>query len=291
MKAFALHLFNRKTHRTGEQGMTLVELLVAMLIGSILTYLTYNFFRTQEGNYNEIRTSSEMQQELRWAMQFLSEHVKLVGNAVPQTCGWKIIDSMNGAGDDPDSLTILGSFKSVVVTTTQNMANEAAQINCSSIDNVEVGDLAVISDGTFSEIFQITGIQGTRLLHNASLPWNDNEQLEHAYASGSTVTLLTMFTFHVSTDSTGHPNLMVSTQASSPQILAGDIDQFQVRYLLKSGTWVDDTDEPYDIREVEITLRARSPEPIRGYQDVSYGDAYKRIEIKNIIIPQNLVII
>jgi prepilin-type N-terminal cleavage/methylation domain-containing protein len=291
MEAFALHLPRGKAERSGERGMTLVELLVAMIIGSILTFLTFNFLRTQDGNFRESRSTAEMQQELRWAVQFLSDHVKLAGNAVPQTCGWKIIESADGAGDDPDSLTILGSFKSVVVTTTQAMAHEGSQISCSSVDDIEEGDLAVISDGTFSEIFRITGIQGVRLLHGSSPPWNDDDQLDHAYASGSTVTVLSRFTFHVEADSTGHPNLMVSTQSSSPQILAGDIDQFQVRYLLKSGSWVNNADDPYDIREVEITLRARSPEPIRGYQDVLYGDAYKRIEMKNVIIPKNLIII
>jgi type II secretory pathway pseudopilin PulG len=285
-------LFCKKpAEKSFERGITLVELLVSMTVGIILITFAFGFINSQTNNLNENRQTSEMQQELRWALQFTADHVKLSGNAVPTACGFKAIDNTDGASGTPDSLVILGSFKSLVVTTTQNMASENSQIECSSVDRIEQGDLIMISDGTFSELFAVTTITANRLSHDTALPWNDTNNLDHKYNAGSTLTVLTQFRFFVKTDTGGHPNLMVASQAYPAQVLAGDIDQFQVRFKMKSGSWSSDPDEIYDIREVEITLRARSPQPLKNYQDHDFGDAYKRVELKSMVIPKNLILI
>ncbi len=60
---------------------------------------------------------------------------------------------------------------------------------------------------------------------------------------------------------------------------------------MKSGEWADAVDYVYDLREIEVFLRARSPKQINGYQDTEHGDGYKRIELKTMVIPKNLIII
>jgi hypothetical protein len=86
---------------------------------------------------------------------------------------------------------------------------------------------------------------------------------------------------------------MTKTQAYPPQILGGDIENFQIRFKMKSGSWQNTvlSNEVYDIRQIEITLRARSPKPIKNYRDPIYGDGYKRLELKSIVIPKNIVVI
>jgi len=148
---------------SGERGVTLIELVVATTIATLLVTAVFQFFSTQSSSFIESRQNAEMQQELRWAMQFLSENVKLAGNGVPPISvdgtGFQVIDNANGANGASDSLSIIGSFRSLVITLDQNMGNEGAQIKCSDKGNVppipvenllEVGDLAVISDGTFT---------------------------------------------------------------------------------------------------------------------------------------------
>ena len=84
---------------------------------------------------------------------------------------------------------------------------------------------------------------------------------------------------------------MVQTQAYVPQILAGDIDNFQIRFKLKDNTWVDEPFELSDVRMLEITLRAMTPRPLKGYEDPVYGDAHKRVELKSIVIPRNIALV
>jgi prepilin-type N-terminal cleavage/methylation domain-containing protein len=276
-----------------QKGMTLIELLVSMTIGIILLTSAWSFFLKQGDSFMEQRQLAEMQQELRWASQFLSDHVKLAGNAFPPTSGWQVINNTDGSSGAPDSLTILGSFKSLIAVTAENMASATAAVKPDSIQKFETGNLVVLSDGTFLDLFLVTNITGGRLVHDTSLPWNADNSLDHIYGTGSTLTVIDQFNFYLKTDGAGHPNLMLRTQAYPEQLLAGDIDQFQVRFKMKSDLWQDTVvaNEVYDVRQIEITLRARSPQPLRNYRDPVYGDAYKRLELKTLIIPKNISIV
>jgi type II secretory pathway pseudopilin PulG len=272
--------------------MTLVEMMMALLISSILVTLIFQFFASQAASFEETRQTSEMQQELRWAINFVGEHLKLAGNGIPPTSGWALISNADG-GSNPDSLSVLGSFKSLVINTTQTMGNEGSQVKVDNTVGVESGDLAVISDGTFTEIFMITDINSLHLWHDTYPPWNDDNKLDHRYALDSTLSIVTNYTFYVGPDEDGNDALLVETQAYYPQVLLGNVDDFQIRFIMKNGDYQDEisADEIYDIRMIEITIRARTPEPIRDYVDPVYGDAYKRVEMQSVIIPKNITII
>ena len=272
-----------------ERGMTIMELMVAMLISSILVILMFQFFSSQANSFMEARQTAEMQQELRWALTYLSDHLKLAGNGMPPTSGWNVLENVDGSSSDPDTVKVMASYKSLIISTTLDMTSTASQVRVDDASGIEIGDLAVISDGTFQEIFMITGITaGNNLSHDASLPWNDDNRLDHTYDADSTVSIVTYYYFFIQQEVDGSSNLMVETQYYSPQVLLGDVDDFQIRFKLKDGSWVDETDETRDIRLVEIAVRARSPEPLKDYIDQQYGDAYKRLEMKTLAVPQNI---
>lgn len=272
-----------------ERGMTIMELMMAMMISSILVIMMFQFFSSQANSFMESRQSAEMQQELRWALTYLGDHLKLAGNGVPPTCGWKVLDNVDGPSGAPDTVKVIASYKSLVITTTQTMGNTGSQVKIDNNEGIEVGDLAVISDGTFQEIFLITAMSSDlHLWHDAWPPWNEDNQLDHKYVAGSSLTIVTYYQFFVEHEDDGTSNLMVQTQHYPPQVLLGDVDDFQVRLKLKDGSWVDETDLTTDIRMIEISVRARSPEPLKDYEDPHYGDAYKRLEMKTLVVPQNI---
>lgn len=290
-----------------QRGMTLVELLVAMVIGGILVTAIFQFLSVGSKNFLQNRDSSEMQQELRWAMQFLSAHIRLAGNIIPQVLisdtGYQVISNVNGSSGAPDSLTVIGSFRSMVITLDQTMSNESAQVKCSVkpttpavplSDLFVANDLAFISNGTYSEVFKITKVQGDLLYHETSSPWNSSASLDHAYEIQSSLSAVDIYSFYVKTDGTGHKNLMVITQSWPEQILVGDVEDFQVRFKMKSGTWKDTVEANEitlnEIRAVEVTMRTKSAKPLSGYRDSKYGDAYKHMELKSLIIPKSIAI-
>ena len=74
------------------------------------------------------------------------------------------IDPGNGPSDSPDTVTVLGNFKSILATLSQNMGNTGSQVKVYTTEGIEIGDLCVISDGTFSEIFLATDLTDTPYL-------------------------------------------------------------------------------------------------------------------------------
>lgn len=273
--------------------MTIIELVAAMTIGLILITLMFQFFVIQVQNFNEARMTSEMQQELRWATTYMSDRLKLAGNGVPQMSVFRVIDNFDG-GSGSDSVVVIGSYKSLVLSTTQIMGNQGAQVKVNDATQVEEGDLIVISypPNGWQELFLVTSITSIlHLWHAAAPPWNDDNKLNHTYPIGSLCTVVTSYSFFVRTDDDGHSNLMVQTQAYPPQILAGDIEDFQLRFKLKDGSWVNNPDNVSDIRMMELSLRARTPDPLQGYRDPVYDDEYKRIVLRSNVIPRNITLV
>lgn len=278
-----------------ESGMTVVELLVATTISLILLSIIFQFFIIQTRNFNEGRMNAEMQQELRWASIYIADRLKLAGNGIPPTSGFKVLDNFDGGTTLSDSVCVIASFKSLVLQTTQKMANEGSQIKVNDATGIEDYDLIVISyppEG-WQEVFMCTKMASSlHIYHDAYPPWNDDNKLDHRYPLGSIVTVVSNYSFFVEVDDEGRSNLMVQTQGPyGPQILAGDIDNFQVRFKLKDNSWIDEPDELSDIRMVEITIQAMTPTPIHGYIHPVYADAHKRIELKTIVIPRNIAMV
>ncbi len=278
--------------RKNESGMTVIELIVATTVSLILMTIIFDFFIIQTRNFNESKMTSDMQQQLRWASNYIAERLKLAGNGVPPTSGFKVLDNFDGGATGSDSVCVLASFKSLVLKTTLKMGNSGSQIKVSSAEGVEDYDLIVISypPSGWQEVFMATKMASDlHIYHDAYPPWNDDNKLEHTYPEGSIVSVVSHYSFFVAVDDEGHSNLMVLTQGPyGPQILADDIDSFQVRFKLKDNSWIDEPDDMSDIRMVEITLRAMTSEPIQGYIDPVYADAHKRIELKTNIIPKNI---
>ena len=278
-----------------ESGMTIIELLVASTVSLILLSIIFQFFVIQTRNFTESKMTAEMQQELRWASNYIAERLKLAGNGIPPTSGFKVLDNFDGGATLSDSVTITASFKSLVLKTTQKMGNQGSQIKVSSSSGVEDYDLIVISypPNGWQEVFMCTKMASDlHIYHDAYPPWNDDNKLDHTYPLGSVVTVVSHYSFFVEVDDEGRLNLMVLTQGPyGPQILAGDIDDFQVRFKLKDNSWIDEPDELSDIRMVEITMQAMTPDPIQGYIHPVYADAHKRIELKRIVIPKNIVMV
>ncbi len=279
-------LLSCKKEHNNQKGVTIVELIVAMAISAILAVIIFTFMGDQTQKFNEQKYTSEIQQEIRWAMAYISDYLRLAGNGVPLNGKWAVIEGTDGGADGTDFISVLGCYKDVFVETTQDMGNEIDRIEIEDNDDIEVGDLVSITDGTNQEIFMITGIDDLLLSHDTSDPWNESNLLDHTYGLGSTISIAGLYSFYVEEDDDGRFHLMVETQSIEAQELISDVDDFQIRYQLTDDTWVDEFDFMSDIKMIEITILARTHDPIKNYIDPEYGDAYKHIELKAVVRPK-----
>ena len=80
-----------------------------------------------------------------------------------------------------------------------------------------------------------------------------------------------MYKFYIDTTDTNHPNLMVQGVGGSPAVYAEDIEDLQFRYGLANGVFVDLPPSASVVREVLITLTARTER-----KDLQFAGEYRR---------------
>lgn len=281
----------RSNLRAHPSGFTLIEIILAMLIGSVVLTGGYIFYTTQVQEYLSQREVIQMQQNLRMAMQYMQRHIRLAGNAMPNNLVWEPLHT--GAGEDaaPDTIGIMGSMKSISITAWQERGNRGAPIMVTSVEGFKEGDILLISDGTFAEIFQVTDINPpSQLKHMSSPPYNDDNKLDRAYAEGSTVTMISHVFFYIDyTTDPDHPALVrASPNHPSIQVLGEDIEDMQIKYTMRDGSVVDSTDDILNIHLIELTLTARTENVEEGYVHPVFGDGYRRTSVTLKSIPRSI---
>ncbi len=80
-----------------ENGFTLVEMLVAMVIGSIVMAAAYASFITQQKSYRMTESVSEIQQNLRFAMLFIEKDLRMAGFNPKKEAGFGFISPLSAS--------------------------------------------------------------------------------------------------------------------------------------------------------------------------------------------------
>lgn len=102
------------THARPQRGFTLVEMMVALAVGLIITLLVVNLFTGSRATYHSTDELSRLQENMRYAHQILSRVVHLTGyKSAPNSITNSVfaspnlaITGTNGAGTAPDSFTV-----------------------------------------------------------------------------------------------------------------------------------------------------------------------------------------
>lgn len=237
-----------------ESGLTLVELLIAMVLAAIVTAVTYNTYVIQARSYSIQEQVSGMQQNVRVAMDMIARDVRMagfeeVGYTVPDSNAIVAINSSVG----PDSIMVSDSqgFSTTVVA---DVAAGAGALTVTTLD--PDGDATddftqnagvIISNGVRTEGFRITGIAGTTLTLSGSLM--------NAYLAADAVVV---------------PAAIYDVNGTNLRrngdVLASNIEDLQLAYIFEDtdvayapdDTDGDDTNDTYDIRSVRINLLART---------------------------------
>ena len=100
--------------RRFERGFTLIELMVAVTIGLVLTAVVANLFLGSRATYQTTDEVSRMQENIRFAYQLLSRTIHIAGyRSAPNSFANQIFTGANvalagveGGGTAPDSFTI-----------------------------------------------------------------------------------------------------------------------------------------------------------------------------------------
>ncbi len=264
--------------RRKEKGFTIIELLIALLITGILVTAGYGVYINQHEGWIIQEQVSSMQQNARAAMHELETKIRMAGYKLPGG-----IEPIYAQNTNPDTITII--FKSEMgcdATIEHDMPQPSSELRCDGHDVscFKVDTWAYIYDpfADTGEFFYITQVQtgSSHIQHNTM-------DLSRCYPQGSIVSYMDMFKFYIDQTDTNHPNLMEQHVLETPQVYAENIEDLQFRYGLANGVYVDVPPAASVVREVVISLVARTDK-----KDLQFAGEYRRRSLTSDVKIRNL---
>jgi prepilin-type N-terminal cleavage/methylation domain-containing protein len=306
-----------KEEKAKNQGFTLVELLVAMAIATVILTAIFSTFKSQQDSYVVQSQLAMTQQNVRGAMQLISRDIQMAGyytnfESSIITMDWDgmgadesmypIIyarDNISAVGDGiKDNTDLIVIVKASMENGRQLASGEAASGTTASSTLRDAGNLTenkygllVKNDLSRAEFFRVTNTTGII---------NLSKSLAESYAEDDWIFRADIIVYYVDDADPDHPNLMRRNLGNNeqPQVMAEDIDNIQFRYVLDDGSKVESGFNEREVRAVEIYLLGRTRHIIRGYTDpntynmggmnVTPGDGYRRRLLKALIKTRNI---
>jgi type IV pilus assembly protein PilW len=228
-----------------QQGLSIVELMVAIAISLILLTGVVQIFLSSKTSYRLLEATSRVQENGRFAVGFIGEDVRMAGYRgcyrdtpanieaginTPTLFNWDYATGIQGnewtgAGWAPGLNALIAGqvVNGTDVLVTRGLADDgvnltgtstAAQIFAVDADNVTNGDIMIVSDCSQSSIFQVTGqasAAGIVTLDHASggawVPGNINTNLARVYGTDAQVGRLVTNIYYIGTGASGSPAL------------------------------------------------------------------------------------
>ena len=193
---------NRGLHR--QRGVTLVELMIALAIGLLVTVAMLKVYVDASRMYRFNEGLARVQENGRFALEFIRRDARVAGfwgcysnaaltNGISATSGAYInvgAGHITGTSDDglnsSDSITFRSATGSGALVTS-GMSGTGDSVTVGSIGALSTDTAVLISDCEDGDLFQVTGIAGTALAHAAGADANISPNLNKAYAAGARV--------------------------------------------------------------------------------------------------------
>ena len=187
-----------------QHGVTLVELMIALAIGLLVTVAMLKVYVDASRMYRFNEGLARVQENGRFALEFIRRDARVAGfwgcysdatltNGVSATSDAYInvgAGHITGTSDDglnsSDSITFRSATGSGALVTS-GMSGTGDSVTVESVGALSTNTAVLISDCEDGDLFQVTGIAGTALAHAAGANANVSPNLNKAYAAGARV--------------------------------------------------------------------------------------------------------
>jgi prepilin-type N-terminal cleavage/methylation domain-containing protein len=267
------------------RGVTLIELLIALVISSILIAALYRTFIGQQKTYMVQDQVVDMQQNVRVAINKMMREIRMagfgsVGDVLSQ------IGGVNGFTDvitpNDDSITIVGGFRQISA-----LAADAAggQNKITMANATEASEF----DGAIHHYLSVGGLESNTVQSRTGADLTLDKPLRVTYPVGTPVFKIHAITYGIRDDS-GTPvlfrNLYSNTTSSQRETVAENIENVQFEYFDADGNLraLPIADSGI-IRMIRVTVRARTNIVDPDYKG---GDGFRRRTIASNIQIRNM---
>ena len=258
---------NAISSRKKQSGVSLVEVMIAMLLGIFLLGSVVQFFVSSRQSNRVHEATSRLQETGRMALEVMARDIRMadfwgcasditnvVNNLNSANAGYVDYQTGGVAGTEggagvPDTLILRGGFGTGLNVQPPYGPQASANLKVSAGNDLEQGDIILVSDCTNGDIFQISnanpGGAGT-VVHNtgsATVPGNYNATnpgcpganahcLSKVYGADASIYRVQQIVYTVGTGSEGEPALF----RNGAEFLDG-VEDLQILYG-------EDTDAP-----------------------------------------------
>ncbi len=261
-----------------QRGTTLIELLVASVIGLIVVGAAFQLYLTQHKNWVTQDQVTDVQQAARSSIKMLSNHIRMAGYGLPNK-----VAPLTAVNSNPDTLLVMyqpaGGCEAPIE---HDMPQPSAELRCDGhdISCFEEDRWAYIYDAVADtgEFFRITEVQtgSSHIQHNQDV-------FSRKYPKGSDVTMVETYRFYIDDTDTLHPMLMFEEVGAQPLPYAENIEDLQFRFVMQNGDTVDVPAQPGMIRQVLINLTAHTEKT-----DLQFAGEYRRRSFATKVQVRNL---
>lgn len=249
-----------------ERGMTILEVMIALVITGIVTAAIFEVYLTQHKNYIAQEEIVDIQQSVRASIDVMARNVRMAGYNLPIG-----IPPFEAYDTDPDTIVVYydaSDYNTYLATSMGNRTSDLALGSDPARFREEQWAYIWDPDSSYGEWFQIGEINRNtwRMRHR-------HGGFSRAYSAGALVLPITMMKFYIdNTSDPDHPDLMLETPGLAPMIFAENIRDLQFTYRMNNSLWVDEPTILENVREVKILITGRADRP----QVVSTGeDTYR----------------
>jgi len=262
----------------GQRGVSLVEIMVALVLGLVLSAGVIQIYVANKQAYRAADATSRIQENARFAMDALTRDIRMAGfigcgdldfitpNVVannPPAGGLSASNAVRGYEYDGSSWTpaFNGTAPTGVVADTDvisisrggdcganlvgNMTTDNAniQINSGYSCNLQAGDVLLISDCVSADIFRATNVSsGSTTTISHSQAQNTDNFLSKAYNKDARVYRFSSADYYIRQNAAGEPALFVRENGTEPAAdgdLVEGVENMQILYG-------EDTDVAFD---------------------------------------------
>jgi len=248
------------------KGLTLIELMVALVLSSILIGAIYQTFRSQQKAYVVQDQVVDMQQNARAAISQMMREIRMAGfgnvsQVLPATIGGTLFN--NVLNPDVPSAGALTIISALGASTTIKSVPAQNQIVVSSVSDFDTGNRRYISIGGI-ESHTISNIDiGTKTI---TLTGN----MVFGHPADTPVFPIRATSYQVIMDGLTPVLKENGNLGGGFQPLAENIETVQFQYFDANNN---PTANPPDIRMIRVTVTAKTE---RNDPDYKGGDGYRR---------------
>ncbi len=265
---------------SNQRGFTMIELLVGTLAAAILTYAALSLYTTQHKQMLVQDEIADMQGNLRSSAEVLASTIRMAGYNAPKSTAIETHDS------NPDTIVVnfdSGALQNIRLSV--DMPDPTSEVKCDGSDLSGINDNDWIyiydPDSDTGEFFIVTDLHGSYHIRHITMP------LSREYSAGCRVLKMNRIRFYIDQSDSNHPNLMIQTYGSQPELFAENIVNMNFRYFMANGAIVSAPANPNEIRLVEIDLEGRTES-----RDPAHFNQYRtrnfslRVNVRNLGLQQ-----